>query len=66
MKFLVKLVKGELWDGSSKSLATTVSQGCGKNNQKKINQLPTSQGLSVKKKEQSHQTVQSEELAQQR
>jgi len=31
----------------------------------KINQLPTSQSLSVKKKEQSHQTVQSEELAQQ-
>jgi hypothetical protein len=42
------------------------SSSKGKNNQKKINQLPTSQGLSVKKKEQSHQTVQSEELAQQR
>jgi hypothetical protein len=32
---------------------------------RKINQLPTSQCLSVKK-EQSHQTAQSEELAQQR
>jgi len=41
---------------------TVISQGCGKTI--KINQLPTSQRLSVKK-EQSHQTVQSEERTQQ-
>jgi hypothetical protein len=48
------------------SQATTVSQGCGKNNQKKNQSIANSQSLSVKNKEQSHQTVQSEQLAQQR
>jgi hypothetical protein len=48
------------------SQAATVSQAAAvKTIKRKINQLPTSQGLSVKKKKQLHQTVQSEELAQQ-
>jgi hypothetical protein len=47
------------------SQATTVSQGCGKKQSKENQSIANSQSLSVKNKEQSHQTVQSEELAQQ-
>ena len=53
------------------SQATTVSQGYGKNNQEKNQSIANSHSLSVKnvvsqEQKQTHQTVQSEQQAQQR